>query len=78
MAKFKISKPCFFDNRLYKAGDVVDFGEAKPPKGSTPVSSLVENAKAAVAAKATPTAAKEDASKTAADAAKEDALLKGK
>lgn len=68
MAKFKISKPCFFNDRLYKAGDVVDFGDSKAPKGSTEVAGIVAKAQAAAASsKAT----------VAADAAKEDALLKG-
>lgn len=71
MAKYKLSKPCYFRNRLYKAGEVVDFGDQPAPKGSTEVAGIVEKAKAAVAAK-------KAAVTTDDDAAKEDALLKGK
>lgn len=70
MAKYKLTKPCYFGNRLYKAGEVVDFGDQQAPKGSVEVAGIVEKAKAAVAAKAVVTADDE--------AAKEDALLKGK
>lgn len=70
MAKYKLSKPCYFGNRLYKAGEVVDFGDQPAPKDSMEVAGIVEKAKAAFAAKAAVT--------TDDDAAKEDALLKSK
>jgi hypothetical protein len=64
MTKYVVNKPCFYGERLYPAGATVDFGEDQPPKGSTEVPNIVEKAKAAVATKA-------------ADAEKEDAVLKG-
>jgi hypothetical protein len=70
MAKYKLTKPCYVNSRLYKAGEVVDFGDQPAPKGSIEVAGIVEKAKAAVAAKAETV--------TAEDAAKEDALLKSK
>jgi len=68
MAKYKLSKPCYFNEKLHPAGDVVDFGDAKAPAGSIEVvPEVVEKARAAAKA----------AVKTADDdAAKEDELLK--
>ena len=66
MTKYKLTKPCFFNNSLYAAGDVVDFGSTPAPKGSIEVPSLVEKAKAAA------TAPKKEV-----NVAEEDAVLKG-
>lgn len=66
MAKYKLTKPCYYKGQLYKAGETVDFGSDPAPKGSVELPGLVEKAKAAVAAK-TPDAVAEA----------EDKLLKG-
>jgi hypothetical protein len=44
MAKYKISKPCFFGDMLHEAGSIVDFGDAPPPRKSTEVPSLLKQA----------------------------------
>lgn len=72
MSKYKLKKPSFFNDRLYQAGDVVDFGDTKPPKDAEPVEvpAMVQRAAAAKAAAA-------EAATPAAQVAKEDAVLKG-
>lgn len=66
MTKYKLTKNCYFGNRLYRPGEVVDFGSTPAPKGSIEVTGLVEKAKAAA------TAPKKEV-----NVAEEDAVLKG-
>ena len=66
MAKYKLTKPCFINDRLHEAGEVLEFDDevVKAPKSAEKVQSIVEKAKAAVVAKPT-------------DTTDEDAVLKG-